>query len=204
MQSLAPFVSVLVISAYLAAACLDCEPIVSTYGWVPMLAASSDGHHGLVPETLAAEVHVDRHTGHDIGRNTGHITGHDADDRSVHHNAEEAVHSGGHGPAHGHDGTVDANAHAGHDARGAPPARLPTSARSNFKDLRAAGLAFVPTCLCGCSETRSTVGGNVSRLGSVVPGVFVAWRTQVDAQRHFFPPSGGLVGITLDLDPIPI
>ena len=35
-------------------------------------------------------------------------------------------------------------------------------------------LTMRPTCLCGCSETRSLAGGNASRVGVVVPGVSVA------------------------------
>jgi hypothetical protein len=33
---------------------------------------------------------------------------------------------------------------------------------------------FKPTCLCGCSETRSTIGGGAARLGRVIPGAVLA------------------------------
>ena len=30
-------------------------------------------------------------------------------------------------------------------------------------------LAWTPTCLCGCSETRAWIGGGAARLGPVIP-----------------------------------
>jgi len=35
-------------------------------------------------------------------------------------------------------------------------------------------VVLVPTCLCGCSETRALVGGSLARLGATIPAVYVA------------------------------
>ena len=68
--------------------------------------------------------------------------------------------------------------HAGHAAhgRGDADSGFEASAR------KTARLALSAICPCGCSETRSGVGGGTARLGSVVPGLAVA--RLLEAPRH--------------------
>jgi hypothetical protein len=69
---------------------------------------------------------------------------------------------------------------------------------------RVASQELKPTCLCGCSDRRSQVGGSTARLGSVVPGTVVARliETQVTpAGEHVLPMN---FDSQFEIDPIPI
>ena len=68
---------------------------------------------------------------------------------------------------HGHD-PAGAGSNAGHAAHGDTHHAGPTEPRLSAKKGQ---LELQPTCLCGCSETRSLIGGSASRLGAVVPGL---------------------------------
>jgi len=59
-------------------------------------------------------------------------------------------------------------------------------------------------CVCGCSETRSQVGGGTARLGSVVPGIAVARLAEAEdvlAEDRVLPRP---LEVVSELDPIPI
>jgi len=69
---------------------------------------------------------------------------------------------------------------------------------------KTASLGFKPTCQCGCSDTRSQVGGGAARLGSVVPGTVFAGLPEAEqaaAAVRVLPRSFGL---DFEIDPIPI
>lgn len=197
MQKISPFISVIVICFYLSAAFLDCESTPR----IPVARVSASElqalHHG-GSGVMYGEV------GHDSG-DTGAML---ADSVSP------TIASGEHGghTAHGIDRerTAEAAGHGHQSARSKPGAydqhRAPENSHAvaDFRDLRGDGLAFLPACLCGCSETRSTIGGNASRLGSVVPGVFVARLYEPEAPTAEFFSHFVLVETYSDLDPIPI
>jgi hypothetical protein len=60
------------------------------------------------------------------------------------------------------------------------------------------------TCLCGCGETRARVGGGTTRLGAVVPGVFLARLPEVVHVDGPAPAPEGVSDAFSEIDPIPI
>ncbi len=79
-----------------------------------------------------------------------------------------------------------------------------TDNANNADSIPKARLSLSPTCLCGCSETRSTVGGEVSRLGVVVPRVHVA---RLLEHEHVYGQArhpAHVLDVALGIDPIPI
>ena len=196
-EKLSPFISAIVIGFYLSAAFLDCES-TPRIPFARVSASESQALHHGDPDAAHGEV---RNDSGDTGVMLADL---------VSPTIASAEH-GGH-TAHGIDRekTAEAAGQGHHSARSKPGAydqhRAPERSRAvaDFRDLRGKGLAFLPTCLCGCSETRSTIGGNASRLGSVVPGVFVARLCEPEAPTVEFSSHLLLVETYSDLDPIPI
>jgi hypothetical protein len=69
---------------------------------------------------------------------------------------------------------------------------------------RTAATELKPTCLCGCSDTRSQIGGGSARLGSVVPGTVVAHLLEVEAAAPGVRVLPRIFDIHFEIDPIPI
>jgi hypothetical protein len=69
---------------------------------------------------------------------------------------------------------------------------------------RTAATELKPTCLCGCSDTRSQIGGGSARLGSVVPGSVVAHLLGVEAAAPGVRVLPRIFDIHFEIDPIPI
>jgi len=69
---------------------------------------------------------------------------------------------------------------------------------------RTATTEIKPTCLCGCSDTRSQIGGGSARLGSVVPGTVVAHLLEVEAVAPGVRVPARIFDIHFEIDPIPI
>jgi hypothetical protein len=67
-----------------------------------------------------------------------------------------------------------------------------------------AKLEFKPTCLCGCSDTRSQVGGGAARLGSVLSGTALARLLEAEPVLLVDQGSRTEIGFHLEIDPIPI
>jgi hypothetical protein len=65
-------------------------------------------------------------------------------------------------------------------------------------------LTIEPTCLCGCSKTRSKFAGDTARLGTVVPGTVIARLLEAErvAARPFSPSRE--IDFHSDVEPIPI
>ncbi|MCR9095367.1 MAG: hypothetical protein NXI30_14195 [bacterium] len=152
-------VSVLVLTSYVAAAFVDCErPVDAGLLEAARLAAGVDGSpHG--PHAMS--VHGDHHARPKSGHGD-----HDAHAMSGH--GDHDVHGmSGHGDhdVHAMSGHGDHAEHAGMDpvptARPVAPPCHPEA-------------VLVPTCPCGCSETRGLVGGTLARLGVTIPAVHVA------------------------------
>ena len=59
------------------------------------------------------------------------------------------------------------------------------------------------TCLCGCDETRSMIGGGAGRLGSVVPITHVARLLPAIETLGVFPSSTHRSEYHREIDPIP-
>ncbi len=68
----------------------------------------------------------------------------------------------------------------------------------------AARLEFKPTCLCGCSDTRSQIGGGAARLGSVLPGTALARLLEAEPVILVEQGSPTESRFHLEIDPIPI
>ena len=79
---------------------------------------------------------------------------------------------------------------------------------ASYEEIQASGksarLEFRPTCQCGCSDTRSQVGGGAARLGSVVPGTVFAglFDAEHPAPGIRVPPRA--FDLDFEIDPIPI
>lgn len=106
---------------------------------------------------------------------TGHS--HGEDHASGNRNADEHAHGASHAGDHADETTV--------------------AAHLGMAELK-------PICGCGCGESRSRVGGNVSRLGSVIPGVEIAQLSEPipvhrATERVFYPPN-----VFREIDPVPI
>lgn len=161
-------VSVLVLVSYVAAAFVDCERPVD----VGLLEAAR----------LAAGVERPPHAAHgmaQLGRGSHAMSGHGHAGHGAHamsgpedHGAHAMSGQGGHDAhAMSGQGSHDAHAMSSHDAHaGMAPAPTAKSAAPPCHP-RA---VLVPTCLCGCSETRGFVGGTLARLGATIPAVHVA------------------------------
>lgn len=113
-----------------------------------------------------------------------------------------------HGPAHGRSHgpmsgsetqpTTDAGDHAHGMQHAHSEAREPAPGSTD-----AAALELRPKCVCGCSETRSTVGGSTSRLGSVIPAVHVARLIEAPSTVVTDRAADLVLEIYTDRDPIP-
>ena len=122
-------------------------------------------------------------------------TGHAAPMAQAEPAANETGHSHGEDHASG-DRTAGEHAHGASHA-GDHADETTVAARQGVAELK-------PTCGCGCGESRSRIGGNVSRLGSVIPGVEVARLSELipvhrAMEREFSPPN-----VFLEIDPVPI
>ncbi|MHA7836729.1 MAG: hypothetical protein ACX98W_04635 [bacterium] len=69
---------------------------------------------------------------------------------------------------------------------------------------REVGRILRAVCLCGCSETRSTVGGAAARLGPVVPGSESTPLPETDDRATSPAPSPLFVQHVDDIDPVPV
>jgi hypothetical protein len=188
--------------AYLAAALLPCEPPAE---WI---ARSTSGAAHAVPAatpSLAAGDAASPAPGALGGRgHAGHAPPHARVDSVPRADATPGARAhAGHAPPHARadsgprPGTAPgsrAPAHVDPDAHAVPDARA-ASAR---------GLAFVPTCLCGCGSSRALVGGAAARLGPTVPSATFAGLLPVD--RAPVPSALPLPADDLHppIDPIPI
>jgi hypothetical protein len=119
----------------------------------------------------------------------------------AHHASGETSHPGS------HRDSVRPDSNAGHDHAhhgGVEPAVGEPSRASDRAGVLLASAELKAKCLCGCSETRSEVGGGTARLGSVVPGCFVPRLIEPEATRAGESVALAVVGFHGDLDPIPI
>jgi len=84
-----------------------------------------------------------------------------------------ASHHAAHEMAHGMKGHSNHGAHhVAHAGRGAETAHRRVALKS--------ALVWMPKCLCGCGDTRATVGGGAARLGPAVPSTESSpWPTEV-------------------------
>lgn len=113
--------------------------------------------------------------------------------------AEPAANENGH--SHGED-HASGDRNAGEHAHGASHAGDHADETTVAAHLGMAELK--PICGCGCGESRSRIGGNVSRLGSVIPGVEVARLSELipvhcAMEREFYMPN-----VFREIDPVPI
>ncbi|MBB84533.1 MAG: hypothetical protein CL931_12045 [Deltaproteobacteria bacterium] len=168
-------ISLLVLTSYVAAAFVDCETPVDAgireAARIPSARAPSahggQGHgHG---QALAHDGQALAHAGHaEPTMKTNVARAHAEPDADPH--AGHQGHGGHVMPRSPSSGSADSgpaeasshgpHAHA-HAVEAEPPAARP-------------GLALVPTCRCGCAETRAFVGGALARLGATIPAVHVA------------------------------
>ncbi len=140
------FVSLLVLVSYATAAFVDCERPTDD----------------LVREVAHRSAAAARPASHGAHETSSHAA------RSVSREPQSASADGVRGHAHAPTSEVGAGAHAAHATRGhAPAAQGPAPSA-------ASEVVIVPTCSCGCSETRALVGGSLARLGATIPAVYVA------------------------------
>lgn len=177
MNALPRIISTLALATYLAAAFLPCEPPA----W---FTAGGSGHHAAAAEPTVPD--EDPHAGH-----------------GDHHSTDGVVDGAVDGAV---DGMAGHGSHSDHDVhrhddshRGGQPSVVPARGST-----RMATAEIKPKCLCGCSETRSQVGGGTARLGSVVPGLYVVRLIEPGATRALAPITASFVDVHADLDPIPI
>lgn len=109
--------------------------------------------------------------------------------------ANETGHSHGEDHASG-DRTAGEHAHGASHA-GDHADETTVVARRGVAELK-------PTCGCGCSESRSRIGGNVSRLGSVVPGVEVARLSELIPVHCAREREFSITNVFREIDPVPI
>jgi len=93
---------------------------------------------------------------------------------------------------------------SGHDSNAADEPGRPATAQTRAADASTAHLVFTAPCVCGCGDTRATVGGGASRLGAVVPGQFVTQLLSPPAESAVGANPGRFVREILEIDPIPI
>lgn len=166
-------VSLLVLTSYVAAAFVDCETPVDAgireaarIASARSLSASGGQGHGH-GQALEHDGQALTHAGHaepmmKMTLAKTHAEP-DADPHAGHHGYDGHViprspSSGSSDSSSAEASSDDRHAHA--DAVEAePPADRP---------------ALVPTCRCGCGETRAFVGGALARLGATIPAVHVA------------------------------
>jgi hypothetical protein len=100
--------------------------------------------------------------------------------------------------SHSHGASHPSSREPGHESRH----------ESGFEEIREAEMAttaeFKPTCQCGCSDTRSRVGGSAARLGSVVPGRVMARLLEVEVAVPAVRVLPGIFDVHFEIDPIPI
>ena len=75
--------------------------------------------------------------------------------------AAETTHSAPHSSHHA--------SHKNHDTHNTSEAQ-----GSHHKVATESSVVWMPTCLCGCSDSRAQIGGGAARLGPVVPAAFAA------------------------------
>jgi hypothetical protein len=151
-------------AAYLVAAFVPCEPVLVFVDWTKAdtshAAASSSAVQVAVPASAPS-------------RSTSGAS------RAAHAPPQHSSH----GSAHGSTSSVALAEPAGHEhgSHHAPAASSaePVGERTDriaqsHAERGGCELELKPTCRCGCSESRATVGGSVSRLGAAVPAVHVA------------------------------
>lgn len=79
------------------------------------------------------------------------------------------------------------------------------SAYEEVREIEEVAIAeFKPTCQCGCSDTRSLVGGSAARLGSVVPGTVMARLLEADVAVPAVRVLPRNSNVYIEIDPIPI
>jgi hypothetical protein len=87
--------------------------------------------------------------------------------------------------------------HAHHDSQSEVHERAHRPVQSSTLELK-------PKCVCGCSDTRSSVGGNTSRLGSTLPAVYVPRLVEAEQPGVFSRENARVLSAHTDHDPIPI
>jgi hypothetical protein len=97
------------------------------------------------------------------------------------------------GPVHG----AGSAHHAHHDSQSEVHERA-------HRPVQLSALELKPKCVCGCSDTRSSVGGNTSRLGSTVPAVHVPRLIEAAQPGVFSRENARVLSAHTDHDPIPI
>ena len=187
-------ISTLVVLAYTSAALIQCEtnsipsfvrvPVSRSVHAMPAMSSSAErdsGHEG--------QAHPRAHAARSAGPSHGeHAQGHRKNSAEPSSNAAENAHGDAHGHTRAHaDGKADASS---------PTVRKTSVARSRL-ELKA-------VCVCGCSETRGTVGGGTSRLGSVVPAIYLPCLLEADLGLAPLHGPDRVVEFSPDLDPIPI
>ncbi|MFK7896749.1 MAG: hypothetical protein AB8G23_12985 [Myxococcota bacterium] len=156
-------ISLLALSAYLAAAFLPCEPSPETVSAVAVANGALASHAAAVV-SVAAPVSAPM-SGHGGGNAMEHGGAH-----GTHHGAQNGEHHA-HGHGHGHHGAGDAPKSTGHPAShggGGGAEAGSTAAIHASAGAPATNLALKAKCLCGCEQTRGQIGGGAARLGSVV------------------------------------
>jgi hypothetical protein len=97
---------------------------------------------------------------------------------------------------------------ASHSHRASHPSSHESGHESSFEEIRETRMAttaeFKPTCLCGCNDTRSRVGGSAARLGSVVPGRVMARLLEAEAVVPAVRVLPRILDVHFEIDPIPI
>lgn len=198
---------------YLSAAFGDCErPVFTPVG----VEASAHAGHGAAvanpwasADSEADEAGDAEHAAHT--EHAAHASHSSLSSQSGH--AGAGAHAGAptshHGPAHGRaHGPAHGRSH-GESHHGPAAGDADTAARGAGDALAhrrggAAPLELQAKCLCGCEETRSTIGGGASRLGSTIPAVYVPSLPPAAAWRGFAFEPGRFSRMTGRLDPIPI
>ena len=156
MQFLTRAISAIAMTAYLAAAFLPCEPIGKFDGEVASRPLNRFAPPAAAPAPRASSAHA-----HSVPHDHGPAYGHeDGPAPAAHEHGRKRVNS----EEHAHHAHGDEHDHRRGEER--------VVAARGAADPNAAG--FRAPCLCGCGDTRSTVGGGTARLGSVVPGVWIA------------------------------
>lgn len=184
--------SALVVAAYLSAAFVPCEPALVFVDWT-----SGDTAHPAAA-TPASSPHS-----HSTARApAGRAPSHSSHQRSAYASTSSQAHaeSAGHGHEHGspaqRQAEVDPSSGTIADEAGSV---APSPRAAAFCELE-----LKPTCLCGCSESRATVGGSVSRLGAAVPAVYVGRFVEVRTPAALDLVRAHARAGAPDQDPIPI
>jgi len=185
-QNLERFVAAFAIAIYLAAAFLPCEtPLAS------IRVSTQPAGRALDATALGddASISAHDHAAHDRNR----------ENTSAHRVAHDLGHGASHPVGGDLQGDVDHSAHhALHTASAS------TNESRSRRAVQQAKLEIKPTCLCGCSETRSSIGGGTARLGSVVPGTVVASLIEAAPIPAAEFAQVGMLDLHFDIDPVPI